>query len=100
MVPTTEFNYQLLEKDGPKSIEIPYRNVKKWKRETANLKVVDVVYVSDYNVSPLQWPIAKVIYVYSDPDQFVRVVKTKTATGIYNRPVHKLRKLLDVKDAA
>ena len=73
---------------------------RKWKRETANGKIGDVVYVSDDNVSPLQWPIAKVIYVYSGPDQFVEVVKIITFTVIHKRSVHKLRKSFDVKDAA
>ena len=56
--------------------------------------------MSDDSVSPLQTPIAKVIHVYSSPDQFVRVVTVKIATEIINRRVHKLRKLFDVKDAA
>ena len=34
--------------------------------------------------------------VYSGPDNFVRVVKNKTANGTYNGSVHKLRKLFDV----
>ena len=68
----------------------------KWKRETSGLKVGDVVYVTDDNTPPLQWPLARVSYVYSGPDGFVRVVKIKTANGTYNRPVHKLRKLFDV----
>ncbi len=35
----------------------------------------------------------RIAHVYSGPDKFVRVVKVKTATGVYNRPVHKLRRL-------
>ena len=65
----------------------------KWTSETENLKLGDVVYITDDNAPPLQWPIGRVVYVYSGPDQFVRVVKVKTATGIYNRAVHKLRKM-------
>ena len=65
----------------------------KWTTERENLKLGDLVYITDDNAPPLQWPIGRVIYVYSGPDKFVRVVKIKTATGIYNRPVHKLRKM-------
>ena len=65
----------------------------KWNREVENLKVGDVVYVTDDNVPPLQWPLGRIWHVYSGPDQFVRVVKVKTSGGIYNRSVHKLRKL-------
>ena len=53
----------------------------------------DLVYLADDVTPPLQWPLGCVAHVYSVPDQFVRVVKVKTATGIYNRAVHKLRKL-------
>ena len=52
----------------------------KWTQETSNLKVGDVVYVTDDN-TPLQRPLAKVSYVYSGPDKFVRVVKFKTVNG-------------------
>ena len=45
------------------------------------------------NPAPLQWPIGRVHYVYTGPDSAVRVVKVKTPTGIYNRSVHKLKKL-------
>ena len=65
----------------------------KWKQETSDLKVGDVVYETDDNTPPLQWPLARVSYVYSGPDKYVRVVKIKTANGTYNRSVHKLRKL-------
>ena len=53
----------------------------------------DVVYVMDDNAAPLQWPLARVSYVYSGPDNFVRVVKVRTSTGEYNRPVNKLKNL-------
>ena len=65
----------------------------KWTAEKENLKLGDIVYITDDNTPPLQWPIGRVIHVYSGPDRFVRVVKIKTATGIYNRAVHKLRKM-------
>ena len=63
----------------------------KWKLEVEPLKIV--VYITDDNVPPLQWPLGKVTHVFSGPDKFVRVVKVKTAPGTYSRPVHKLRKL-------
>ena len=65
----------------------------KWASEKENLKLGDIVYITDDNTPPLQWPIGRVVYVYSGPDKFVRVVKVKTTTGIYNRAVHKLRKM-------
>ena len=65
----------------------------KWTKESSNLKVGHVEYVMDDKAAPLQWPLARVSYVYSGPDNFVRVVKVMTSTGEYNRPVNKLKKL-------
>ena len=65
----------------------------KWRRETSNLKVGDLVFICDDNSAPLQWPIGCVHNVYNGPDSAVRVVKVKTPTGKYNRSVHKLKKL-------
>ena len=49
----------------------------KWTKESSNLKVGDVVYVMDDNAAPLQLPLSRVSYVYSGPDNFVRVVKVR-----------------------
>ena len=75
------------------ALSIQERN--KWRLETSNLKVGDIVFVIDDNVPPLQWLLVKIHHVYTGLDKFVRVVKLKTATGIYNRPVHKLKKIFD-----
>ena len=48
---------------------------KKWCKKVTNLKVGDVVFITDDNVAPLQWPLGRISYVYSGPDNFVRVVK-------------------------
>ena len=78
-----------------KEYVLSLQEINKRKLETSNLKVGDIVFVIDDNVPPLQWPLAKIQHVYTGPDNVVRVVKIKTATGIYNRPVHKLKKLFD-----
>ena len=72
----------------------------KWKRETSNIKVRDVVSMSEDSVFLLYWPIAEVIYVYSGADHFLRVVKIETATEIYNRPLYNFRKFFVVEDVA
>ena len=64
----------------------------KWCEEVTNLKVGDVVFITDDNVAPLQWPLERISYVNSGPDTFVRVVKVRTLSGIYNRAVHKLKR--------
>ena len=65
----------------------------KCKGETRTLRVSDLVFITDDNSAPLQWPIGCVHYVYSGPNSAVRVVKVETPTGIYHRHVHKLKKL-------
>ena len=67
---------------------------KKWRKEVTNLKVDDVVFITDDNEAPLQWPLGSISYVYGGPDNFVQVVKVRTQSGIFNRAVHKLKKLL------
>ena len=63
------------------------------------LGIGDLLYLTDDNVAPLQWPLGRITYVYSGPDKFVRVVKVKTSNGIFNRPVAKLRKLPLLNDS-
>ena len=65
----------------------------KWTSGKENLKLGDIVYITDDNTPPLQWPIGRVIHLYSGPDRFVRVVKIKTTTGIYNHAVHKSQRI-------
>ena len=71
---------------------------KKWGKEVTNLKVGDVVFITDDNVAPIQWPLGRIAYVCSGPDNFVRVFKVRTQSGIYNRAVHKLKKLPQPSD--
>ena len=52
-----------------------------WTKESSNLKVGDVVYVMDDNAATLQWPLARVSYMYSKPESFVRVVLVRASTG-------------------
>jgi hypothetical protein len=65
----------------------------KWDREQTNLKIGDVVYISDDNQAPLSWPLGRIIQAYSGHENFVRVAKVKTASGTLIRPITKLRKL-------
>ena len=66
---------------------------KKWTREKDNLKEGDLVLIADDDVPPLQWPLARIITIYTGNDDLCRAVKIKTAEGIYKRPIVKLRKL-------
>ena len=66
----------------------------KWRIKSSNLKV-GILFGIDDNLPSLQWLLAKSQHNYTVPNKIVRVVKTKTATGDYNRPVHNLKKLFD-----
>ena len=46
------------------------------------------------NVTPMKWPLARVIETHAGKDGLVRVVTVKTATGTYRRPVVKVTLLL------
>ena len=55
---------------------------------------VDVVLVKEDGFGPTKWPLARVIEVYPGQDDKVRVVKVKTPTGTFTRPVSKLACIL------
>lgn len=62
----------------------------KWTKEQKNVAVGDIVLSIDPYTPRGQWPLARVVRVMSGPDNIVRVVRIKTATSEYNRPVAKL----------
>ena len=63
-----------------------------WRNEVPDLKLGDLMYITDVNVPPLQWPLGRVEQLNVGRDCILRVVKVKTGSGDYNRAVHKLRK--------
>ena len=66
---------------------------KKWFTDGPEFKVGNLVLLAEDNERPLQWKTGRIIEVYPGNDSIVRVVKVKTTTGEYIRPVAKLRKL-------
>ena len=64
--------------------------IKKWRSETRNVQVDDIVVLCDNNALRGKWSTGRVIEVYPGSDGKVRNVKVKTATGTYSRPVNKL----------
>ena len=59
----------------------------RWQREVKNLKEGDVVLLSDKNVPRGEWPLGRIVETCCGRDDSVRVVKVKTASGIFTRPV-------------
>lgn len=39
---------------------------------------------------PLKWPLARIIEIYPGPDNKLRVVKVRTASGVFTRSISKL----------
>lgn len=70
------------------------RRLTKWQHPTRNLQVGDIVVLQEDNLVPARWPIARVLEVHVGNDKLVRVVKVKTSTGTYKRPVNKMALLL------
>ena len=66
---------------------------KKWFTYGPEFKVGNLVLLAEDNERPLEWKTGRIIEVYPGNDSIVRVVKVKTTTGEYIRPVAKLRKL-------
>ena len=65
----------------------------KWQRKSVNIQPGDLVYVAEDNISPLQWPLARVTKTFTGNDDLVRVVEVKINGKFYSRPISKLGKL-------
>ena len=70
------------------------QRVSKWRHPSRNLRVGDIVVLREDNVTPMNWPIARVMKTHPGQDGLVRVVTVKTSTGTYRRPVVKTVLLL------
>ena len=65
---------------------------KKWLQPTANynVKIGDLVLVSDYAVPRGYWPLGRIVKVFPGHDNVVRSAEVKTKFGVMKRPVTKL----------
>ncbi|XP_044003640.1 uncharacterized protein LOC122849111 [Aphidius gifuensis] len=59
----------------------------KWAKDTANIKVGEIVLLVEKNAPCTSWPLGRVIEVYPGADQVVRTAVVKTANGTYTRSV-------------
>ena len=65
----------------------------KWKNETEQPQVGDLVLLAEDNVAPMQWPVARILELYLGNDKVARVAKIKTKNSIFMRPLNKLHPL-------
>ena len=61
-----------------------------WREENNNLKVGDMVLLTDRNIPSGEWPLARITKCFPGDDNMVRVVEIKTRSGTYVRPIVKL----------
>ena len=67
----------------------------KWSNSTPNIKVGDIVLLTDDNAPRNQWKLARVVSANPSPDNLVRSVRIKLSknsepTTFLDRPIHKL----------
>jgi len=70
---------------------------RKWLAHRRNLQPNDIVLVVEPNTPRGIWPIGRVIETLPGPDGIVRVVRVRTKTGIFIRPVGKLCLLVEAE---
>ena len=65
----------------------------KWLKDATDVRVGELVLVSDSNVPRGHWPVGRVTRVFPGADGRVRVAEVSTVTGCYKRPVSRLCRL-------
>lgn len=70
----------------------------KWDSQSPNAKPGMLVIIKEDNLPPLEWPLGRIIKCYLGPDNRVRVVDIKTATGVCKRAIHRLSPLPIIKE--
>jgi hypothetical protein len=69
----------------------------KWKFRTGNVSKDMLVLIKDDNLPPCRWSLARIVEVIPGKDNQIRVVRVKTANGVFIRGVSKLC-ILPIKD--
>ncbi|GBL78773.1 hypothetical protein AVEN_65314-1 [Araneus ventricosus] len=59
-------------------------------RSSPSIKIGDIVLISSDNMKRMDWPLGKVIEVFTSPDGNIRLVKLKTRSGEILRPTLRL----------
>lgn len=62
----------------------------KWQRSHENVKVGQIVIVSDDNAPPSHWKLGRIVETFPGGDQLVRVVDVLCNGTILKRPIHRL----------
>lgn len=62
----------------------------KWKKNTDNIKINDVVIIKEDNLPPGKWLMGRIIETHPGSDSLVRAVTVKTKNSIIKRPITKV----------
>lgn len=65
----------------------------KWHKENANIKIGELVMISDTNLPSCEWPLGRVIETHAGIDGKTRVVTVKTAKNVLKRGITELAPL-------
>ncbi|XP_063384617.1 uncharacterized protein LOC134670736 isoform X1 [Cydia fagiglandana] len=68
-------------KQWHKQYLVQLQNRPKWRKDCKNIEVDTLVIVKDDNVTPLRWPMARVVEVYPGVDGKVRALSIRTIKG-------------------
>lgn len=71
----------------------------KWLESNASLQIGNLVLITDEQLPPQQWPLARVQEIHPGPDGLVRVLTLKTETSLLKRPIHRVV-LLPINEVA
>ncbi|XP_071044160.1 uncharacterized protein [Parasteatoda tepidariorum] len=81
---------QLLWKKWSRSHLSGLQQRNKWYFQKDNVKIGDLVVLIEDNVPTYKWPLGRIIELYKDDDNLVRVVRVKTQSGIYKRAIYRV----------
>ena len=66
----------------------------KWTKAEPNLRIGDVVLVVDDDAPRSRWPLGRVVDAHESADRLVRKVTVRVRGSTYDRPIHRLVKLM------
>ncbi|XP_051168731.1 uncharacterized protein LOC127286374 [Leptopilina boulardi] len=62
----------------------------KWQRPKSSVRVGDLAVLKNETLPPSKWPLCRIVDIHPGDDGLVRVVKVRTASSVYKRPITKL----------
>ena len=67
----------------------PYTE-KRWNMNIQNFHIGDLVVTADKNLARPNWPLGRIVQMFSGSDDMIRVAKVKTTQGVFVQPSENL----------